>query len=158
MPHHYKIVPKDPGAHLYEVTLTVDDPDATGQVFRIPAWIPGSYLIRDFARHLTSIRAESEGRAISLLKIDKSSWQAEVCEAPMTIVCEIYAYDLSVRGAHLDTTHAYFNGTSVFLAVVGQENVPCEVEIAAPILPAAKNWRVATSMRPKSAEQYGYGL
>ena len=66
--HQYKIVPKDPGAHLFEVTLTVAKPDPSGQEFRVPAWIPGSYLIRDFARNLISIRADSEGPEIALLK------------------------------------------------------------------------------------------
>ena len=155
--HQYRIVPKDPGAHLFEVTLIVAHPDPAGQEFRIPAWIPGSYLIRDFARNLVSIRAESEGHEVGLLKLDKSSWQSDVCEAPITIVCEIYAYDLSVRGAHLDTTHAYFNGASVFLAVVGQENNVCELEICPPAAPHGKGWRVATSMHSRTAEKYGYG-
>ncbi len=50
MSHRYKIALKNPGAHLFEVTLNVAEPDASGQEFIIPAWIPGSYLIRDFAR------------------------------------------------------------------------------------------------------------
>lgn len=156
--HQYKIVPKDPGAHLFEVTLTVAEPDPSGQEFRIPAWIPGSYLIRDFARNLVSIRAESQGSEIGLLKLDKSSWQSDACEAPITIICEIYAYDLSVRGAHLDTTHAYFNGPSVFLAVVGQENLACELEICAPPAAHGEHWRVATSMQIRTAEKYGFGV
>ena len=155
--HQYKIVPKDPGAHLFEVTLKVAEPDPSGQEFRIPAWIPGSYLIRDFARNLISIRAESEGCDLGLLKLDKSRWQADACEAPITIVCEIYAYDLSVRGAHLDTTHAYFNGPSVFLAVVGQEDRACDLEICAPPAALGEHWRVATSMQARTAEDYGYG-
>lgn len=158
MPHHYKIVLKDPGAHLFEVTLVVAAPESDGQQFRIPAWIPGSYLIRDFARNLVSIRAESQGQEIELLKIDKSSWQAAACEAPITIVCEIYACDLSVRGAHIDTTHAYFNGPSVFLAVVGQEDSACELEICPPSAPIGEGWQVATSMRAAKAEKYGYGF
>jgi len=158
MSHRYKIALKNPGAHLFEVTLNVAEPDASGQEFRIPAWIPGSYLIRDFARNLVSIRAESHGHEIELLKTDKSSWQAAACEAPLTIVYEIYAYDLSVRGAHFDTTHAYFNGPSVFLAVVGQEQAACELEICPPSAPIGKGWRVATSMRATSADKYDYGL
>jgi len=157
MAHQYRIVPKDPGAHLFEVTLAVAAPEPSGQEFRIPAWIPGSYLIRDFARNLVSIRAESEGCEVELLKLDKSCWQTAACEAPITIICEIYAYDLSVRGAHLDTTHAYFNGPSVFLAVVGQEQHACELDICVPATGVGEHWRVATSMRTKTAEEYGFG-
>ncbi len=155
--HRYRIAPKDIGAHLFEVSLTVTNPDPNGQLFRIPAWIPGSYLIRDFARNLVSIRAESEGRDIELVKQDKSSWQSGVCDAPLTIIYEVYAFDMSVRGAHLDTTHAYFNGPSVFLEVVGQETHACELEICPPPTAIGEHWRVATSMQTAAAETYGFG-
>ena len=155
---HYRIRSKDQAAHLFEVSLTVDAPDPSGQVFTVPAWIPGSYMIRDYARHVVAIRAEAGGLAVDLKKFDKSSWQAEPVQHPLTIVADIYAHDPSVRGAHLDTTHAYFNGPCVFLAVAGQENAACELDILPPDGPAGSDWRVATSMRRKGAEQYGFGL
>lgn len=147
----------DPAAHIYEVRLEVAQPDPAGQVFAIPAWIPGSYMIRDYAKHVLAIRAESDGRGIALGKIDKSHWQAEACDRSITIVLEIYAYDASVRGAHLDMTHAYFNGSCVFPSVVGQEDRVCELEIEAPQPPVGVDWRVATSMRRLAAEPYGFG-
>ncbi len=155
-PHQYRITPKDPAAHLFEVKLTVATPDPAGQVFAFPAWVPGSYMIRDLARHVISISAEAEGLEIALTKIDKSRWQAEACEAAMTLTAEIYAYDLNVRGAHLDTTHGFFDGACVFPSVVGQEHVPCELEIR-PSAVANNSWRVVTSMRPVAAPQYGFG-
>lgn len=154
----YRILPKDPAAHLFEVSLTVDAPDSSGQVFAMPAWIPGSYMIRDYARHVVAIRAEAGGLAVDLRKIDKSSWQAGPTQHPLTIIAEIVAHDPSVRGAHLDTTHAYFNGPCVFLTVAGQESMACELDIMPPDGSAARDWRVATSMRRKGAEQYGFGL
>ena len=156
--HRYRIQPQDAAAHLYEVRVTVQEPDPYGQVFTMPAWIPGSYMIRDYARHIVGIRAESDGLAVELQKLDKSSWQAAPTERPLTVIADIYAYDPSVRGAHLDTTHAYFNGTCVFLSVAGQEDARCELEIAPPDASFAKDWRVATSMRRKDAEQYGFGI
>lgn len=155
--HRYQIEPIDPGAHLFEVSLTVAEPDAEGQVFAMPAWIPGSYMIRDYARNIVSIRAESDGLEVALEKLDKSRWQAAPVDRPITIVAQIFAYDLSVRGAHLDTTHAYFNGPCVFLAVAGQEDRPCELDIVAPGGKLANDWRVATSMNRKGAAQYGFG-
>jgi predicted metalloprotease with PDZ domain len=123
----------------------------------MPAWIPGSYMIRDYAKHVVAIRAECDGCDVSLGKLDKSRWQAGPVDRPLTFILEIYAHDESVRGAHLDTTHAYFNGTTVFPSVVGQEHLACAVEILPPEAPLAKDWRVATSMRCKDAEQYGFG-
>ncbi|MEQ9563797.1 MAG: peptidase M61, partial [Woeseiaceae bacterium] len=155
--HRYRIRPANPGAHLFEVTLRVQHPEPSGQVFRLPAWIPGSYMIRDYARNVVSIRAESEGRDIRLEKLDKSSWMAEPVDAPLTVIAEIFAHDPSVRGAHLDTTHAYFNGTCVFLEVAGQQDLACELVIEPPPDNVGADWRVATSMRRRDAEKYGFG-
>ena len=157
-PLRYRIRPKDPAAHLYEVSLTVPEPVASGQVLAMPAWIPGSYMIRDYAKHVVTIRAESDGLDVPLTKLDKSRWQASPVERELTVIAEIYAHDASVRGAHLDTTHAYFNGTCVFLCPDGHEESPVELDIAAPDEPVGKGWRVATSMRRKEAEQYGFGV
>ena len=156
-PHQYAIWPKDPAAHLFEVRLTVAAPDPDGQVFAMPAWIPGSYMIRDYAKHVVSARAESDGREITLEKLDKSRWQAAATDRALTLILEIYAYDESVRGAHLDQTHAFFNGTCVFPAVIGQEDVACEIDIRAPEKPVGRNWRVATSMHSKEAGRYDFG-
>jgi predicted metalloprotease with PDZ domain len=155
--HHYRIAVKDALAHLIEVRVTVKAPDPDGQVFRIPAWIPGSYMIRDYARNVVAIRAESDGVDVALAKLDKSSWQAVATTRPLTLILDVYAYDSSVRGAHLDNTHWYFNGPCVFPVVAGQEDSACELEIDEPGGKYAQQWRVATSMRRKSAEQYGFG-
>lgn len=154
---HYTIVPKDLAAHLFNVTVTVAAPSADGQVFALPAWIPGSYMIREFARNIVRIRAESGGQAVALTKLDKHSWQAAPGTGPLTLHYEVYAWDLSVRAAHLDQTHGFFNGTSVFLRVQGQEAQPHGVDIQRPGDPAARNWRVATSLPEAGAKRYGFG-
>ena len=156
--HRYSIRPADPAAHLFEIRLTVATPDPQGQEFAIPAWIPGSYMVRDYARHVVSVRAESDGCDVGLTKLDKSRWRAAPTDRELTLVLEIFAHDESVRGAHLDTTHAFFNGTCVFPVVVGQEESECELEIEPPEKPVGKHWRVATAMRRKDAEPYGFGL
>jgi predicted metalloprotease with PDZ domain len=155
--HRYSIRPANPAAHLFEVRLTVANPDPEGQVFSMPAWIPGSYMIRDYARHVVGVRAESDGVGLTVSKLDKSRWKTEPSDREVTLVLEVYAHDDSVRGAHLDTTHAYFNGPCVFPAVVGQEDVECSVEILAADLSESKHWRVATSMNRAGAEEYGFG-
>jgi predicted metalloprotease with PDZ domain len=114
-------------------------------------------MIRDYARNVVSIRAQTDGLDVPLTKLDKSRWRAAPVRKPLTLIAEIYAYDLSVRGAHLDTTHAYFNGPCVFFAVEGQEELPCELEIVPPDEPGAAEWRLATSMRRKDGPPYGFG-
>jgi len=160
MPIRYAIAPLQPEAHLFAVTVTVSAPDPAGQRFTLPAWIPGSYMVRDFARHIVRIRADAGGVAVPLTKLDKQSWQAAPVEGPLTISYEVYAWDLSVRAAHLDTTHGFFNGSSVFLCVEGQEDQPCLVDIHAPEGDDYADWRVATAMREArgGAKRYGFGL
>ncbi|OWW20756.1 M61 family metallopeptidase [Noviherbaspirillum denitrificans] len=153
----YTIVPKDPAAHLFEVVLTVQVPAAGGQVFVLPAWIPGSYMIREFARNIVRIAAQSEGKPVALNKLDKHTWQAAPCGKNLTLTYEVYAWDLSVRAAHLDQTHGFFNGTSVFLAVQGQEHLPHVVDIQRPDGDQYKAWRVATALPELKAKRYGFG-
>jgi predicted metalloprotease with PDZ domain len=154
---HYTIVPSDLAAHLFEVTLTVDAPDPEGQCFSLPAWIPGSYMIREFARNIVRIRAECKGRPVALDKLDKHTWQAAPCAGRLTLNYEVYAWDLSVRAAHLDQTHGFFNGTSVFLSVHGSEELPHVVDIRRPDDAACKTWRVATALPELKAKRYGFG-
>ena len=153
----YAIFPKDLSGHLFEVRLTVAAPAPEGQVLALPAWIPGSYMIREFSRNIVQIRAESNGKNVALAKLDKHSWRAAPVVATLTVIYEVYAWDLSVRAAHLDQNHGFFNGTSVCLRVVGQEDTPHLVELLRPADPAAATWRVATSMRELGAKRYGFG-
>jgi len=156
-PIRYSITSNDCAAHVFDVTLTVDAPAADGQVFALPAWIPGSYMIREFARNIVKIRAESGGKKLVLKKQDKHTWQAAPCTGALTLSYQVYAWDLSVRTAHLDQTHAFFNGTSVFLRVAGQESSQHIVDIKRPAGEASKRWRVATSLPELKAKRYGFG-
>ena len=73
--HRYSIWPKDAAAHLFEVRLTVAAPDPDGQTFALPTWIPGSYMIRDFARNIAEISARDGHGAVALRKLDKQTWE-----------------------------------------------------------------------------------
>src|SRR5690606_3914371 len=153
----YSIQPVHPEAHLFEVRCTVDNPDPWGQAFSLPTWIPGSYLIREFAKHVVRIRAQSGRKLLPLVKLDKNTWQVAPHDGPITVTMEVYAWDLSVRGAHLDTPHAFFNGPAVFLRVHGREAEPVDVEILPPRGARYRSWRVATAMRTRGARPYGFG-
>lgn len=154
----YRLVPIRPEAHLFEVTITVDNPDPSGQSFCLPVWIPGSYLVREFAKNIVSIGAhESSGREVPLLKLDKHTWRANPVKGPLAVSYLVYAWDLSVRGAHLDTTHGFFNGTSVFLGVNGQEKASHTIEIVRPAGAAYARWCVATSLHPLKTTSHGFG-
>ena len=154
---YYRIVPANPQAHYFEVRCTVARPDADGQIFALPAWVPGSYLIREFARHIVEIRAEENGSRVALEKLDKHTWRAAPCSGALILVYTVYALDLSVRAAHLDETHGFFNGTSVFLRVAGAEDAPHVVDIAPPAGAVYRSWRVATALPELAARRHGFG-
>jgi len=156
-PLQYRIVVLNPAAHRYEVTLRIDDPDPAGQRITLPAWIPGSYMIRDFARNIVTIKAESMGRPIALDKCDKQTWQLPPLQGTVDIRYQVYAWDLSVRSAYLDQTRAYFNGSSVFLRVIGRESEQHQVDIAAPQDDELMNWRVATTLPATVVDARGFG-
>lgn len=143
---HYSIKPIHPEAHLYEIRCEIARPNPAGQIVWLPAWIPGSYMIRDFAKNIISIQAESAQQSLSLQKLDKQRWQVEACTPPIQLIYTVYAWDMSVRTAHLDQTHGFFNGSSVFVAVQGQEDQPCSVDIQLPEGDAYVHWRVATGL------------
>lgn len=153
----YAITPADPLGHYFDVALTIRRPNPGGQRVALPAWTPGSYMIREFARHVVEISARSAGRARELLKIDKHTWEIEPCKSSLTIRYRVYAWDLSVRGAHLDATHAFFNGSSVFLRVIGQEDSACLLRLRAPTGSAYRSWRVAGSMTKVRTDARGFG-
>lgn len=152
---HYTIGASQPASHLFEVRCVVARPDAGGQRFALPAWIPGSYLIRDFARHVVTATAHCAGKAVAVEKIDKSTWQCAPCDGPLSFEYSVYAYALSVRGAYLDLRDGFFNGVNVFVAVAGQEHEPVGVTIEPPA--GCGDWRVATAMTPAGASLWQFG-
>ena len=142
----YRIDVHNPNAHLFRVTLTVPQPGAT-QRLSLPVWIPGSYLVREFARHLSGLEAKQGSRAVPLAQLDKATWQAE-CNGRGALVVTylVYAFDTSVRAAFLDAQRGFFNGTSLCLRVEGREAEPHRIELRS--LP--RGWRIATSMSATS--------
>jgi predicted metalloprotease with PDZ domain len=156
----YSLEPLDLSGHRLRATVRIAEPDPRGQIVSLPAWIPGSYLIRDFSRHIEHISARSGKQPVTLTKLDNHRWRVAPCAGPLTITTVIYAWDLSVRGAHLDETHCFLNGTSAFLEVHGQQEHPCRLTLLPP--PKPVSWRVFTSMpqytRANSAQgRNGFG-
>ena len=145
----YRVEPADRSAHLFRVSLTLPQPDST-VVLRLPVWIPGSYLIREFARHISSFEARQGQRCLPVQALDKASWQIEGVDPtlPLALSWLVYAFDTSVRTAYLDERRAFFNGTSLFPAWVGHEHEPHQVEL----LGWPADWQVATGMSPLDSE------
>lgn len=152
---HYRVDAADPAAHLFHVTLTVQQPQA-GQRVSLPAWIPGSYLVREFAKNLQKLSARQDGRPLAVHQVDKATWQVDcVPSSPLVLTYEVYAFDNSVRTAWLDSQRGFFNGTSLCLKVQGQAQEPHELELVAPR--AYPHWEAATGLEPLKTGKRGFG-
>jgi predicted metalloprotease with PDZ domain len=96
---HYRVEVTNLHAHLFSITLTVPRP-APQQTLRLPAWIPGSYLVREFAKNLQNLQARQGRRAVAALQTDKASWVLDCTpDQPLEVRYEVYAFDNSVRTA-----------------------------------------------------------
>ncbi|WP_435686537.1 M61 family metallopeptidase [Sedimenticola selenatireducens] len=154
----YTIKPFSPESHQFQVDLAIQNPDPEGQLVSLPAWIPGSYMIRDFARNIVSLSVYCGETRLDAVKLDKQTWRLPACKGPIKVRYQVYAWDLSVRGAHLDTTHGFFNGTSVFLRVHGQEDQACLVDIRPPDGDIYADWRLATTLTSCGARHLAFGV
>lgn len=137
---HYTISVLDHVAHLIDVTIVITNPDAN-QLLQLPVWTPGSYLVREYSRHVRDVQASQDGTPCLIHKTDKRSWQvATHGDMPLEVHYRVYAYELTVRTNHVDDTHAFFNPAAVCMQVVGADQ-PLDVTV---IVPQA--WHVATQL------------
>ena len=143
-------------AHLFKVTLTIAQPTAM-QTVSLPVWIPGSYLVREFAKHLQNLSARQGRRTATIKQLDKCSWEV-ACRPgePLVLSYEVYAFDNSVRTAWLDSQRGFFNGTSLCLRVHGQEDQPHQLQLL-PVKGQA-DWQAATGLAPVKTDKKGFGL
>mgnify|MGYP000573613290 CR=1 FL=1 len=136
-------------------TLSLASPSAQ-QTVSLPVWIPGSYLVREFAKNLQCLQARQLGRPCTLRQLDKCTWQIDCAEGvPLTLSYQVYALDNSVRSAWLDASRGFFNGTSLFLRVHGQEARAHGLDLVGH--PRCRNWQVATGLEPVKTDARGFG-
>lgn len=153
----YTLIPQDPKAHLFGGRLEIDTPDPSGQRLSLPAWIPGSYMIRDFARHVVAVDAWSGQAPVRIEKLGKDTWRCEPCVGPLLVRWQVYAWDPSVRAAALDDTGGFCNGSSVFLRPLGVDDGPYELVVESPAVSVRGRWRVATTMAADVVDADGWG-
>ena len=148
---HYELSMPQPETHLYHVALRVEGAKGEKLRFAMPAWAPGSYLIRDFARHVQDFEAkDGRGRALAWSRVDKQTWEVDAKEARDLVVrYRVYANELSVQTSHLDATHAFGNGTSVFVYLDGAKDEPCTLAVTAP-----RAWTVDIPLRQRRDGAY----
>jgi predicted metalloprotease with PDZ domain len=156
----YTIWSADLYGHRFHVKLRIDNPLPNGQILQMPAWIPGSYLIRDFSKQIETIEAyatTNPRKALVLDRIDNDQWRLPKVAGPVEILTTVYAFDSSVRAAYLNTERAFINPSSLCLAVKGQESLPCLLTLIPPKEASASHWTVQTGLHPDTVDAKGFG-
>lgn len=148
---HYSVAIPKPHTQYVEVEMRV--PSATGKTTDVamPAWIPGSYKIRDFARHVYDLEAVSAGGAeLAVTRLDKQTWRISNGGRGFAVRYRVFSDERSVRDSHVDDQHASLNGATLFLYIPRERRRPCTVAIDAP-----ESWEVYTALppAPTAAEQ-----
>ena len=153
---HYQIEFDDYRQHLIHVTIRfLAQPT---QTLWLPTWIPGSYLIREFSKHIEAVKAyDEDGRQLQIKKTEKNTWRLFNTDFEfITVEYDVYAYDLSVRGAYVDQTRLYVNPACVCLGLEGQDDKQVEVELFLP--DELKHFQLATGLAAKSLVKGRYTL
>ncbi|MEW5931568.1 MAG: PDZ domain-containing protein [Gemmatimonadota bacterium] len=138
----YRLTMPEPHTQTFGVEMRLDG--VTGPVDLVmPTWTPGSYMVREFARHVLSLRAEDgAGAPLRWTKTDKLTWRVEApADGALRVRYRVYAHELSVRSSHLDASHGYVNGASTFLYAAGRERDPVRLEVEAP-----EGWTITTGL------------
>lgn len=152
---HFFVSAPCPDNHLFYVRMEVswshlknvqDVQDV--QDIHMPVWIPGSYMVREYPRHVQNLRAVgSSGIELEILQTNKSTWRLfcqDHCEDGFALHYEVFAHELAVRTNHLDATHGFYNGVALFF--YHPDWLASSVDVTYEDIP--KDWEVFCGLEP----------
>lgn len=148
----YRVRCPEPARQVFEVEVSAEVAGATELVF--PSWIPGSYLLRDYARHVRRASATLDGKSIEIAKPGHDRWRVDAGPGRLVAQFDVFAGDESVRGAYLHSRRGFFNGTCLFPWLDPGVGGACELAIEPP---PGRDWHVATSLTPVEIDARGAG-
>ena len=138
-----------PHTHMLDVEVRIKhgpgEPVAKEEVLVLPVWTPGSYLVREFERHVQDFTAtDSTGQALGWQKVNKDSWRIVTNGArEWRASYRVYANELSVRTSEVNSDHAFWNNATLLMYPEGFLNAPSTLQVLAP-----QPWKVATGLPP----------
>jgi predicted metalloprotease with PDZ domain len=142
-----------PHTHLLEVEMWISEHGATfvnEDVLVMPVWTPGSYMIREFARHVQDFAAaDASGRPLEWEKINKNSWRVKTNNARgVRVTYRVYANELTVRTNELNSDHAFWNNAALLMYLERSLQAPTNLRIN-----PAPGWKIATGLPPVPGEK-----
>lgn len=150
----YFVSAPNPSDHLFHVRMELDLSTAMEELELVmPVWTPGSYLVREYGRHVQNVRAsDGRGGPRKQRKIGKASWAVDVSALTRLVVTyEVFAHDLTVRTNHLDDSHGFFNGTALFLYPPALMDADLTLRIDPP-----RGWEVYCGFEGAAGEGYQF--
>ena len=130
----YLVEITDPHHHYVKVQIKLNRGDKSQIRVFMPSWSPGSYLMREYARHVRKLKVQDpQGRDIFYQKKEKGIWeldfdheQMKVDSQDFIVSYEVYCHELTVRTSHIDVSHAFLHGPSYLMGA--------ELEMGAPTI------------------------
>lgn len=127
----YTLRMSKPQNHYFEVEMELRDFKASDLTVKMPVWAPGSYLVREFSRHVNQVKAvDGNNNPLTVTKTAKNAWKIGKGKAKVVKVkYEVYAFELSVRTSFLDLSHGFVSGSSVFCYVDGFKQLSGSLDV-----------------------------
>ncbi|MCG7656522.1 M61 family metallopeptidase [Wielerella bovis] len=148
----YSIAPH-PHRHVWHITFSYEHVSGCPNVLKLANWVAGSYMIRDFSRHIMSMEAACNGETVPIIQQDKNTWQLPDQSGTYDIQYTVYANDLSVRASLLNTQRGFIDGSCLFLYLPHRREEMCQVQFFR--LP--ENWDIHTTL-PRNPENHRRGF
>jgi predicted metalloprotease with PDZ domain len=153
-PIRYRVAMPEPTSHEFHITMEIPTlPGRESLDLLFPAWAPGSYLVRDFSRHVYDfeVRDSASQRALPYDRLDKLRWRVLTGGRPLSVRYRVFAFETSVRTSFLDDSHAFCNGTSLFFLVEGEAQRPCHLAVEPP-----SGWNISTALPARARERNSF--
>lgn len=123
---------REPHRHLVKARLRLT-PRQAALTLRLPAWTPGSYLIRDYVRTLEGLEIHQGGRCLTPRRREVATWSLTLPSLePLDIHWRVLASELSVRTCHLTGDHGFLALAGVVLQVEGERWQPHQLVLHLP--------------------------
>jgi len=144
---HFTLSFTEPQAHYVDVEMDLFNFTETTLDIAMPVWTPGSYLIREYERHVENVEAFSETDRISCMKISKNRWRIVQPSRHTKIRYRIYGFEISVRTNMINADRAFISPAATFMHVKDRIDLSCTVKIVLP-----KRWHHISTGLPKNID------
>lgn len=150
---NYEVSFKEPQAHYAEVEMDISGISSAFVDVKMPVWAPGSYLVREFSKNVEGFSAAVGSKQLKFEKIKKNTWRIySGKDKALQIRYRVYAFEVSVRTAFIDETHAFLSPTGIFMYPDHQLDLASKVKIV-----PFQGWeKVSTGLEPVNGEKFTY--